>query len=139
MFDVALGDAGAQVVLVTASDERFPPENIIDGKSDTFWSTTGMFPQEFVISFTSLMNINSIKIESYNVNKMFVERSVQNEPVDFEPLDEREVDATDSQLQIEEVRLQSTTAQHLKFVINSGHNHFVSVHRVHVDGTAVHK
>jgi hypothetical protein len=50
-----------------------------------------------------------------------------------------DVEATDSQLQIEEMRLESTTAHHLKIVINSGHNHFVSVHRVHVDGTAVHK
>jgi heat shock protein beta-11 len=31
MFDVALKSAGAQVVLATSSDDRFPPENIIDG------------------------------------------------------------------------------------------------------------
>lgn len=31
MFDVALKSAGAQVVLATSSDDKFPPENIIDG------------------------------------------------------------------------------------------------------------
>ena len=31
MFDVALGSAGAQVVLASSSDENYPPENIIDG------------------------------------------------------------------------------------------------------------
>lgn len=31
MIDVALKSAGAQVVLATSSDDRFPPENIIDG------------------------------------------------------------------------------------------------------------
>lgn len=31
MFDVALKSAGAQVVLATSSDDKYPPENIIDG------------------------------------------------------------------------------------------------------------
>ena len=33
---------------------------------DTFWPTTGMFPQEFIISFTALMSIGNIKILSSN-------------------------------------------------------------------------
>ena len=31
MFDVALSDAGAQVVLTTSSDQNHPPENMLDG------------------------------------------------------------------------------------------------------------
>ena len=31
MFDVALGSAGAQVSLSTSCDEKYPPENMIDG------------------------------------------------------------------------------------------------------------
>ncbi len=31
MFDVALSEAGAQVVLTTSSDQNYPPENMLDG------------------------------------------------------------------------------------------------------------
>ena len=33
---------------------------------DTFWPTTGMFPQEFIISFSALMSIGNIKVLSSN-------------------------------------------------------------------------
>lgn len=33
---------------------------------DTFWSTTGMFPQEFVISFPSTVEIDAIKMTCSN-------------------------------------------------------------------------
>ena len=31
MFDVALSSAGGTIALVTSFDEKYPPENIIDG------------------------------------------------------------------------------------------------------------
>ena len=33
---------------------------------DTFWPTTGMFPQEFIITFSALMSIGNIKFLSSN-------------------------------------------------------------------------
>lgn len=138
MFDVALSSAGAQVVLATSSDENNAPENIIDGNSDTFWSTTGMFPQEFVISFQSLMNLNSVRLMSYGVKQLLVERSVQNDPNDFEVIGEKIFEATDGRLQEEEIPASNLTATHLRFTISSAYDHFCSVHKVHVDGNAVH-
>lgn len=41
-------------------------------------------------------------------------------------------------LQQEEFSVSNKTGQHLKFKIMSGYDHFVSVHKIHVDGTAVH-
>ena len=50
-----------------------------------------------------------------------------------------ELTQTDGQLQIEEIDMRpNTEAQHLRFVIESGYDHFVSVHKLHVDGHAVH-
>ena len=50
-----------------------------------------------------------------------------------------ELTQTDGQLQIEEIDMRpNTEAQHLRFVIDSGYDHFVSVHKLHVDGHAVH-
>jgi hypothetical protein len=42
-------------------------------------------------------------------------------------------------LQVEEISANRVTARHLKFTIVSGYDHFVSVHRVRVDGSASHE
>ncbi|ELT90101.1 hypothetical protein CAPTEDRAFT_17698 [Capitella teleta] len=138
MFDVALSAAGAQISFATSCDENFPPEHIIDGKDDTFWSSTGLFPQEFVVTFASLMNINTIKIECSNVRKLLIERSVQNEPDDFEPVEQKDMENSDGQWQSEEISVSNMTAVHLKFTVMAAYDHFVAVHRLHVDGNAVH-
>ncbi|XP_071952688.1 intraflagellar transport protein 25 homolog [Antedon mediterranea] len=139
MFDLALINAGAQVVLATSSDENHPPENMLDGSLQTFYATTGMFPQEFVISFQSLMNINKIKIHSLNVKDVSVSRSVQNDKTDFESLTEKSFTKSEGTLQNEEFSFEATTAHHLKFVIKSGYDLFTSIYRVHVDGNAIHQ
>ncbi|XP_041064909.1 intraflagellar transport protein 25 homolog isoform X2 [Carcharodon carcharias] len=84
--DFGLMVAGTQVALVASGDEKHPPENIIDGNTETFWITTGMFPQEFILSFANLIKISSMKIHCYNVRSLSIEKSVARDPVDFEPL-----------------------------------------------------
>ncbi|XP_068726062.1 intraflagellar transport protein 25 homolog [Montipora capricornis] len=138
MFDVALSSAGATIALATSHDENYPPENIIDGSLDTFWPTTGMFPQEFIITFSTLMSIGNIKILCSNVKDLCIEKSTKTEPVDFEPLVDKEYENTDGQMQREEIKIPVTSACHLRFLIKSGFDHFASIHNVSVDGTAVH-
>lgn len=138
MFDVALSSAGATIALATSYDENYPPENIIDGSLDTFWPTTGMFPQEFIITFSTLMSIGNIKILCSNVKDLCIEKSTKTEPVDFEPLVDKEYENTDGQMQREEIKIPVTSACHLRFLIKSGFDHFASIHNVSVDGTAVH-
>ena len=42
-------------------------------------------------------------------------------------------------LQTEEINVSNSSARHLKFTILSGYDHFISVHRVRVDGSASHE
>ncbi|XP_015750018.1 PREDICTED: intraflagellar transport protein 25 homolog [Acropora digitifera] len=138
MFDVALRSAGGTIALVTSFDEKYPPENIIDGSLDTFWPTTGMFPQEFIITFSTLMSIGNIKILCSNVKELCIEKSTKTEPVEFEPLVEKEIENIDGQMQREEIEIPVTSASHLRFLIKSAFDHFVSIHNISVNGTAVH-
>jgi len=44
---------------------------VYNSKTETFWTTTGMFPQSFIISFQSEMTLKSIQIfcsNGMNVN-----------------------------------------------------------------------
>ncbi|KAL8596052.1 hypothetical protein ACOMHN_021092 [Nucella lapillus] len=94
---------------------------------ESFWTTTGMFPQEVIIRFQALMNIQKVELTSCNEN------------VDaFEPLAERELDPTDQQTHTEEMNVGDRKAQCLRMVINSAHDHFVAVYKLKINGTALH-
>ncbi|XP_029803714.1 intraflagellar transport protein 25 homolog isoform X1 [Suricata suricatta] len=88
-IDLCLSSEGTEVILATSSDEKHPPENMIDGNAETFWTTTGMFPQEFILCFHKHVRIERLVIQSYFVKTLRIEKSTSKEPVDFEPWIER--------------------------------------------------
>ncbi|KAJ3365537.1 Heat shock protein beta-11 [Allomyces arbusculus] len=40
--------ASARVVFASSQDDRFPPANMLDGNPRTFWSSTGLYPQDLI-------------------------------------------------------------------------------------------
>ncbi|KNE68339.1 hypothetical protein AMAG_19794 [Allomyces macrogynus ATCC 38327] len=41
--------ASPRVVFASSQDDRFPPANMLDGNPRTFWSSTGLYPQDLII------------------------------------------------------------------------------------------
>ncbi|WAR24198.1 IFT25-like protein [Mya arenaria] len=107
-------DGGANIILATSNDQLHPPENMLDGSDATFWSSTGLFPQEFIISFGNTMDVQRVSLSGYN-----------NLP------------QTDGQLQNEDIDVRAK-ATHLRFVIDSGYDHFIAIHQLNVNGNTVH-
>ncbi|XP_032821836.1 intraflagellar transport protein 25 homolog isoform X2 [Petromyzon marinus] len=107
--------------------------------SSTFWTSTGTFPQEFIITLADVTSVQSIRIECYNVRKLAVEHSISSEPINFEPLSEIELEHNESNLQTEDINVKIVQAQHLRFIIRSAYDHFTSVHRVSVAGNIQHR
>ncbi|KAI4591376.1 hypothetical protein MJG53_020385, partial [Ovis ammon polii x Ovis aries] len=110
--DLCLSSEGTEVILATSSDEKHPPENMIDGNPETFWTTTGMFPQEFIICFHKHVRIEKLVIQSYFelLNHLYL----------FFPLQACDGHVT-----------------YLRFIIVSAFDHFASVHSVSAEGMAV--
>ncbi|XP_029915765.1 intraflagellar transport protein 25 homolog [Myripristis murdjan] len=133
MIDSALSPLGAKVVLAASSDENHPPESIIDGNPDTFWVSTGMFPQEFIIGFAEPTKIAAVTVDCYNVKHLKIEKNTSDNASHFEPVTEKEFEQTEGHLQSSAISLNGTSATHLRFIITSGYDHFVSVHRVSVE------
>ncbi|XP_062049330.1 intraflagellar transport protein 25 homolog [Lepus europaeus] len=134
--DLCLSSEGAEVILATSSDEKHPPESIIDGNPETFWTTTGMFPQEFIISFHKPVRIEKLVIQSYLVRTLRIEKSTSKEPVDFEQWIEREFTHTEGQLQ-NEIMACECSATYLRVIIISAFDHFASVHSISAEGVAI--
>mmetsp|Transcript_13880 Transcript_13880/g.43988 ORF Transcript_13880/g.43988 Transcript_13880/m.43988 type:complete len:306 (+) Transcript_13880:330-1247(+) len=85
-MDYATEAAGASIVLATSTDERHPPDNIVEDDDRSFWITTGLFPQEFIVAMDGVVSINKIKTLTTNVRKLSVERSDSSQPEKFEKL-----------------------------------------------------
>ncbi|XP_063795700.1 intraflagellar transport protein 25 homolog isoform X1 [Pseudophryne corroboree] len=128
--NLCLSSAGAVVALATSSDDRHRAQHIIDGNPETFWTTTGMFPQEFIISMSSLQKIGKITMESSLIRSLRIETSTSKDPVNFEHCVERDLEHMEGQFQNEEITLPGVQAVHLRFVIQSAYDHFVAVRSV---------
>eukprot|EP00842_Homolaphlyctis_polyrhiza_P003234 jgi/Hompol1/3911/HPOL_003406-RA len=109
----ALASAGTRIALVTSEHPKHPPESILDGNLKTFWISTGMFPQEFVVTFPAPVSITKIIVSSI-----------------------KGLEDTDNVMQTYSATPQKdpVTARHVRFEISKGYAPFVSVHRLVVYG-----
>mmetsp|Transcript_40262 Transcript_40262/g.48796 ORF Transcript_40262/g.48796 Transcript_40262/m.48796 type:complete len:133 (+) Transcript_40262:233-631(+) len=128
--DLALDSNGATVVMATASDERYPPEHMLDGKESTFWSTTGLYPHEFIVALSEMSKLSKVKVWSSSVRKLTVEKS-DSATGHFEKLFEIEFQDKHNRLQTE-VHQVNCKAQYLKFIIGSGWDDFCTIHKVSI-------
>ena len=58
--DLAHPSAGASILSATSYDMMHTPESIIDGNAGSFWSTTGSYPQEFVLKLGTESDVEGI-------------------------------------------------------------------------------
>eukprot|EP00949_MAST-11_sp_MAST-11-sp1_P004929 g4929.t1 len=137
MTDLASEHQGGSVVSASSYDNDHPPSLIVDGNDHTFWSSTGMYPQEFVIKLGSTSQITRIKTLTTNVKKLVVERCEGVTPVSWEKVYDMEIPDTDGRLQVESNQVQRITANFLKFKLTSGWGDFATVHKVSVEGKAL--
>eukprot|EP00741_Cyanophora_paradoxa_P006326 tig00000980_g6133.t1 len=137
MADLALESSGAQVIFATSYDERHPPECIIDGNENSFYLTTGYFPQEFIIAFGAPVQVFKIKTVTANVKRILIERCEGEKPVTFEKVMECDYSDKGGGRQSETHQIQRTTARFLKFVILSGYDEFCAIYSTKVEGTTV--
>mmetsp|Transcript_43322 Transcript_43322/g.70305 ORF Transcript_43322/g.70305 Transcript_43322/m.70305 type:complete len:139 (-) Transcript_43322:97-513(-) len=136
MSDLALDAAGASVIVATSFDDRHPPESIVDGRDDTFWSTTGLFPQEFIVSFNSPVQISRIRTVTAGVRKLVIEKTDSSQPTSFEKVLEVEYADKKAQKQQESHQVPKVVARFLKFQIASSWDDFVAIYKISVEGGA---
>mmetsp|Transcript_13137 Transcript_13137/g.35758 ORF Transcript_13137/g.35758 Transcript_13137/m.35758 type:complete len:139 (-) Transcript_13137:622-1038(-) len=136
MKDYAREENGAKIIMATSVDERFPPEHMLDGKDSSFWMTTGMFPQEFVLALEHPTNVSKITTLSMNVKKLAVEKSERENSGSFEKVFEVELASRGDRLQTE-VHQVTIRAKYLKFTLLSGHCENAAVNRISVVGEPV--
>ncbi|KAA8592382.1 hypothetical protein FQN60_017837 [Etheostoma spectabile] len=71
---------------------------------------------------------------SLTVKHLKIERNASQNVSQFESITEKEFERTEGHLQSNAISLNGSSATHLRFIITSGYDHFVSVHRLKAVG-----
>mmetsp|Transcript_28681 Transcript_28681/g.71041 ORF Transcript_28681/g.71041 Transcript_28681/m.71041 type:complete len:133 (+) Transcript_28681:148-546(+) len=131
MADLA---AGGEVIFTSCNDENHPGSNIIDGNDRTFWITTGLFPQQFIVQLKEEGSFSRLKTVTTNVRKLCFEKCTEDQPTAFEQIFEAELDSPQgSRIQQETHAVSLHTARFVRVTIVSGWDDFASVHRLGIE------
>ncbi|KAJ9584808.1 hypothetical protein L9F63_020862 [Diploptera punctata] len=134
--EMALSSKGCIISYATSFSDKFREcWKIIDGKRNTYWSTTGLYPHVFILTFPNQFTALAIKIRSYRVKLITIEKSIADIPRDFELLNERKIENTQHQHQVECLYNIPVKVRHLRFTIKSAFDIFCAVYKVEVSGT----
>ncbi len=75
--------AGASIVMATSNDPSNPAQNILDGSDQTFWASTGLFPQEIIISLPAKVPVERFTLSARNAKNVTVQRCEEATPKNF--------------------------------------------------------
>ncbi|ORZ40025.1 galactose-binding domain-like protein, partial [Catenaria anguillulae PL171] len=133
------------IVFATSQDDRFPASNAIDGNPKSFWTSTGLFPQELILQLATPSDakrliIQGSKLKSirvYSATPDSMDAALRGNASASEVLDPFDLVTT---LELPEknatasvpLRL-SQPVSHIKLVITDGYGDFVAVNSVAVE------
>jgi heat shock protein beta-11 len=121
----------------TSFDVNHPPSNVLD-PSDTFWVTTGLYPQEIVLQFKNPAQITRITTTTGKVRSMIVYAAKNKEFTEWEDIDATNLTGQPISQQ-ETHQLNYTHPSYgIKIVITMGWGPFAALYLVRVDGPTVH-
>ena len=66
------------VLFSSSFDEKYSPLNVLNNNNKLIWTSTGLYPQELILSLDQEKLVNSLNITGYNIKKLIVE-SLDNE------------------------------------------------------------
>ena len=118
-----------EVIFSSSYDEKNPPDNIFDGSKKTFFSSTGMFPQEINIQFEPFKIVNSVSLTGYGIKKVAIHTCENDSAVKFVKQSEQSNIPNSGGLQSIKLDLKkSPRVKVLKLEVLEGYEDFFSIH-----------
>lgn len=135
MPDLALESNGASIASATSFDPNAAPSNMIDGDESSFWSSTGGYPNEFILSLGDTSKVTSVEIQMKGVRRIVIESCDGPLQNIWEPQVDAECSSTpEGTHQMETFQTPKVVASFLKIRVESGYGNFVAIHRLSVNG-----
>ena len=119
-----------EVIFSSSYDEKNPPENIFDTSTKkTFFSSTGMFPQEICVQFEPFKIVNNVSLTGYGIKKIAIHTCENDSAVNFIKQCEKSNIPNSGGLQSIKLDLKkSPRVKVLKIEVLEGYEDFFSIH-----------
>jgi hypothetical protein len=115
MTELANEFSGASILSSSSFDMKHPPSSVIDGEYNTFWLTTGFFPQEIVIQLGEPSVIKGVDLVSCGIRKVELAKCEGPQANVWEVIADTE--SNEGENEIQKITLQApprVTAQYLR-------------------------
>ena len=118
-----------EIIFASSYDEKHPPENISDNNKKTFFSSTGMFPQEICIQFEPFKIVNNVSITGSGIKKIAIHTCENDSAVNFIKQAEQKNVPNSGGLQSLKLDLKkSPRVKVMKIEVLEGYDDFFSIH-----------
>lgn len=119
----------AEIIFSTSYDDKHSPQNVLS-KDPSFWTTTGLYPQELVIQLQAEKSLNLITIESFGVKKFLIETCENDSAVNFTKQGEKELDNKDF-FQENNLNFSSNkVVKIIKVIVLEGYDNFCAIRNI---------
>ena len=118
-----------EVIFSSSYDEKHPPENIFDNNKKTFFSSTGMFPQEICVQFEPFKIVNNVSITGYGIKKIAIHTCENDSAVNF--IKQNELANVPGSSGLQNIKLdlkKSPRVKVLKIEVLEGYDEFFTIH-----------
>lgn len=136
-MDLASKSNGGRVLMSSSLDERYPATHVNDDSDQSFWISTGLYPQELLIQLGEPSPVSRVRVTGSQIRGVRVEVSEEDAPVNFQMVAEEEFQNKVGRVNNQEIsnlgRGGSGHVSFVKLVITSGYHDFCSVHQVVVE------
>lgn len=123
----------AEVIFSTSYDDKYPPHNILDSSNSIFWTSTGLYPQEIVLSLSQARVINEIIIKGINIKKISIESCENDSAVKF--TSQCDLSNIPEKKNIQEIQCKFSnkiSTKIVKIIIYEGHSFFCCINSISI-------
>ncbi|KAI9103038.1 galactose-binding domain-like protein [Phlyctochytrium arcticum] len=134
--NMAAAGSGAKVTMATSEHPAHPAENVLDGSSRTFWVSTGLFPQELMVTMPALITVRKIVITCMKVGRISVECCSTDKAQHFDGKVTQDLEESEQTIQTCTITpaVETQTAKHIRVAVTKGFSPFIGIQKVIVYG-----
>ena len=118
-----------EVIFASSYDEKHPPENIFDNNKKTFFSSTGMFPQEICVQFEPFKIVNNVSLTGYGIKKIAIHTCENDSAVNFiKQIEQNDVPKSNGLQSIKLDLKKSPRVKVMKIEVLEGYEDYFTIH-----------
>jgi len=135
-MELAIASAGSSITSASSYDNDHPPKSIMED-IDTFWVSTGSYPQELILQLGEPSMIKSIDIISTSIRQIELSKCESSQANTWDVVSQAEAGDGDGDVQRLSLNIPPRlTATYLRVKILSGWSDYITIHRMSVLGTS---